>query len=229
MRDPKLDALLASLHLASPALPVGGFAYSQGLEQAIEERWVADGEQAYVWIRDSLLLNLARQELPWWLHCYEATLQQQWAALREGNQQLCALRETAELRLESLQMGYSLAKLFSQWPAAKNLVSCAALKDIAWSYPAAYACLVACAGMDKKIALAAYVWSWVENQVLVAMKTVPLGQVEGQQLLHRLKDDIALACLTAHRTQVSDAGGAAFGLALASTRHETQYSRLFRS
>lgn len=229
MRDPKLDSLLAALHLASPALPVGGFAYSQGLEQAIEDRWVADMEQAYVWIRDGLLLNLARQELPWWLHCYEAALQQQWDALREGNQQLNALRETAELRLESLQMGYSIAKLFVQWPAAKALVISAALKDIAWSYPAAYASLAASTGMEKGIALAAYLWSWVENQVLVAMKTVPLGQVEGQQLLHRLKDDIALACLTAQRTQLCDAGGAAFGLALASTRHETQYSRLFRS
>ena len=229
MRDPKLDALLAALHLASPALPVGGFAYSQGLEQAIEERWVEDRQQAYVWIRDSLLLNLARQELPWWLYCFEAASQQQWDILREGNQQLSALRETAELRLESLQMGFSLAKLFSQWPAGQALATVSALKDITWSYPAAYAALAACSGTDKQSALAAYLWSWLENQVLVAMKIVPLGQVEGQQLLHRLKDDIALACLTAQKTQVSDAGGAAFGLALASSRHETQYSRLFRS
>lgn len=226
MHDPKLSSLLSALHLASPALPVGGFAYSQGLEQAIEERWVGDMEQAYVWIRDGLLLNLARQELPWWLCCYEAAAQQQWETLLDGNQQLSALRETAELRLESLQMSYSMAKLFAQWPSAERLSS---LKDTAWSYPAAYAALAACTGVEQETALAAYLWSWVENQVLVAIKAVPLGQIEGQALLHRLKEDIGTACQIAQSTSTAEAGSAAFGLALASARHETQYSRLFRS
>ena len=226
MHDQKLNSLLTALHLASPALPVGGFAYSQGLEQAIEGRWITDMEQAYSWIRDALLLNLARQELPWWLHCYETASQQQWDALLDGNQQLSALRETAELRLESLQMGYSMAKLFAQWPAAQIL---AALKDVTWSYPAAYAALAACTGVEKETALAAYLWSWVENQVLAAIKTVPLGQIEGQQLLHRLKPDIAAACVVAQSTSIAEAGSAPVGLALASVRHETQYSRLFRS
>jgi urease accessory protein len=77
--------------------------------------------------------------------------------------------------------------------------------------------------------LAAYLWSWVENQVLAAIKTVPLGQIEGQQLLHRLKEDIAAACVVAQSTSTAEAGSAPFGLALVSARHETQYSRLFRS
>jgi urease accessory protein len=226
MSDQKLHSLLSALHLASPALPVGGFAYSQGLEQAIEDRCVTNREQAYVWIRDGLLLNLARQELPWWLHCYEAALHQQWVALLEGNDQLSALRETAELRLESLQMGYSMAKLFAQWPSTQVLD---ALKEVKWSYPAAYAALAACTGVEKETALAAYLWSWVENQVLAAIKTVPLGQIEGQELLHRLKQDIPAACQVAQSTRITEAGSAAFGLALTSTRHEMQYSRLFRS
>lgn len=226
MQDPKLNSLLSALHLASPALPVGGFAYSQGLEQAIEDRWVTDMEQAYAWIRDGLLLNLARQELPWWLHCYEAASLQQWDVLIDGNQQLSAMRETAELRLESVQMGYSMAKLFVQWPSAQALAN---LKNVTWSYPAAYASLAACTGVAKETALVAYLWSWVENQVLAAMKTVPLGQTEGQELLHRLKQDIQAACLIAQSTRIAEAGSAAFGLALTSTRHETQYSRLFRS
>ena len=226
MLDPKLNALLSALHLASPALPVGGFAYSQGLEQAIEDRWVADMDQAYVWIRDGLLLNLARQELPWWLHCYDAALHQQWDVLLDGNQQLSAIRETAELRLESLQMGYSMARLFAQWPSSQGL---AAHKGVTWSYPAAYAALAACSGIEKEMALAAYLWSWVENQVLAAIKTVPLGQIEGQQLLHRLKKDIATACLVAQSTSTAEEGSAPFGLAIVSARHETQYSRLFRS
>jgi urease accessory protein len=226
MHDPKLNSLLSALHLASPALPVGGFAYSQGLEQAIEDRWVTDKEQAYAWIRDGLLLNLARQELPWWLHCYEAASQHQWDVLIDGNQQLSAMRETSELRLESVQMGYSMARLFAQWPLAQVLVD---LKGVTWSYPAAYASLAACTGVEKETALTAYLWSWVENQVLAAMKIVPLGQVEGQELLHRLKEDIPAACLVAQSIRITEAGSAAFGLALTSTRHETQYSRLFRS
>jgi urease accessory protein len=226
MADQNLHSLLSALHLASPALPVGGFAYSQGLEQAIEERLVTDMEQTYVWIRDGLLLNLARQELPWWLQCYDAASRQQWDELRAGNQQLRAMRETAELRLESVQMGYSMAKLFAQWPLAQVLAD---LKNVTWSYPAAYAALASCSGVEKETALAAYLWSWVENQVLAAMKTVPLGQIEGQELLHRLKKDIEAACLVAQSTRIAEAGSAAFGLALTSTRHETQYTRLFRS
>ena len=79
MHATNADAILGALHLASPALPVGGFAYSQGLEQAIEDRWVTDMETAYHWIRDGLVLNLARQELPWWLTCYVAAGSQEWA------------------------------------------------------------------------------------------------------------------------------------------------------
>lgn len=248
MLEPKLNALLSALHLASPALPVGGFAYSQGLEQAIEDRWVTDVEQAYVWIRDVMLLNLARQELPWWLRCYDAAQAAQWEVLIEANQQLSALRETAEFRLESLQMGYSMAKLFEQWPGAHvlarlraqragdDVTGLASTQDaapesaaIAWSYPAAYAALAATTGVDQDTALAAYLWSWVENQVLAAMKTVPLGQIEGQQLLHRLKQDIGAACVVAKSVDPLQAGSAALGLAQVSARHETQYSRLFRS
>jgi urease accessory protein len=146
--------------------------------------------------------------------------------LLDGNLELSAMRETAELRLESVQMGYSMAKLFAQWPSAQAL---AELKEVIWSYPAAYASLAACTGIEKETALTAYLWSWVENQVLAAMKIVPLGQIEGQELLHRLKEDIPAACLVAQSTRISEAGSAAFGLALTSTRHETQYSRLFRS
>lgn len=234
MLAPKLNSLLSALHLASPALPVGGFAYSQGLEQAIEDRWVTDVEQAYVWIRDVMLLSLARQELPWWLRCYDAAEAGHWPVLLEANTQLCALRETAEFRLESLQMGYSMAKLFAQWPGTRVLAALSAenpdkVKTVAWSYPAAYAALAAASGVEQETALAAYLWSWVENQVLAAMKTVPLGQIEGQQLLHRLKADIGQACEIARSTEITQTGSAALGLTVASARHETQYSRLFRS
>lgn len=220
------DAILAALHLASPALPVGGFAYSQGLEQAIEDRWVTDMQSAYVWIRDGLVLNLARQELPWWLACYQAAADQDWVRILQINEHLHALRETGEFRLESVQMGHSMAKLFAQWPQGQSLV---ALTEIVWVYPSAYAALAAVSGVTQDLALSAYLWSWVENQVLAAVKSVPLGQIEGQTLLHRLKGDIVTAIGVAQGTAPEVAGSAAFGLAITSARHETQYSRLFRS
>ncbi len=222
----QIQSLLAALHLASPALPVGGFAYSQGLEQAIEDRWVTQVEQAYVWIRDVLLLNLARQELPLWLACHRAVLQQDWAALAVANEELYALRETAEFRLESVQMGHSMTKLFAQWPQGAALK---ALSIEQWTYPASYAALAAISGVDETMALTAYLWSWVENQALAAVKIIPLGQIDGQTLLHRLKGDVERATEVARSTDPAHAGSAAFGLALASARHESQYSRLFRS
>jgi urease accessory protein len=220
------NAILAALHLASPALPVGGFAYSQGLEQAIEDRWVTNMESAYRWIRDGLVLNLARQELPWWLACYRAAAQSDWMRVIEVNDRLHALRETGEFRLESVQMGHSMAKLFAQWPQGQPLAD---LTEVVWVYPSAHAALAAVSGVTQELALSAYLWSWVENQVLAAVKSVPLGQIEGQALLHRLKVDIVHAMEIAENINSEEAGSAAFGLAITSARHETQYSRLFRS
>jgi urease accessory protein len=220
------NAILAALHLASPALPVGGFAYSQGLEQAIEDRWVTNMESAYRWIRDGLVLNMARQELPWWIACYRAAVQSDWMRVVEVNDRLHALRETGEFRLESVQMGHSMAKLFAQWPQGQPLAD---LTEVVWVYPSAHAALAAVSGVTQELALSAYLWSWVENQVLAAVKSVPLGQIEGQALLHRLKVDIVHAMEIAENINSEEAGSAAFGLAITSARHETQYSRLFRS
>ena len=220
------NPLLAALHLASPALPVGGFAYSQGLEQAVEDRWVTNMEQAYLWIRDVLCLSLARQELPLWLTCHRACLVCDWQTLEAANQSLYALRETAEFRLESIQMGHSMARLFRQWPQGQTLLE---LTQIEWVYPAAHAALSAVSGIEEQMALTAYLWSWVENQAIAAVKIIPLGQIDGQTLLHRLKVDIERAIVFAREISPEDAGSGAIGLAITSARHESQYSRLFRS
>ena len=221
-----IGSLLAALHLASPALPVGGFAYSQGLEQAVEDRLVTTRDEAYVWIRDVLVLSLARQELPLWLASHRATVAQDMQALKGANASLYALRETAEFRLESIQMGYSMAKLFGQWQGGAALLD---LTDMQWVYPCAHAALSAVSGMDEQMALTAYLWSWVENQAIAAVKIIPLGQIDGQLLLHQLKADIERAITIAMQVDPADVGSAAIGLAIGSARHESQYSRLFRS
>ena len=172
------------------------------------------------------MLGLARQELPLWLDCHGATVRRDWVAVREINDRMLALRETAEFRLESIQMGHSMARLFGQWPGGAALL---ALDDVKWVYPAANAALAAISAVDARMALTAYLWAWVENQALAAVKIVPLGQVDGQALLHRLKAEIARAITVASNIRPDEAGSAALGLSIASCRHESQYSRLFRS
>jgi len=221
-RDARLHALLTALHLASPALPVGGFAYSQGLERAIEDHRVVDEATARRWIGDLLLLALARYEAPLWLRAFDAGAAGDAAALARWNDELLAARETAELRAESQQMGASLLRLL---PALG--VTPPALEPAA--YPAAFASACALLGVDREAGLTAYLWAWVENQVLVAVKSVPLGQQAGQRLLISLHAPLVQAVATAVGLPDNEIGSAAVAFALTSAQHETQYSRLYRS
>ncbi len=221
-RDARLRALLSALHLASPALPVGGFAYSQGLERAIEEGLVAEEAGALRWIGDLLLLSLARFEAPLWLRAFDACAVGDASTFARWNDELLAARETAELRAESRQMGASLVRLL---PALG--VEPPALEPIA--YPAAFAAACAALAIDREAGLAAYLWAWAENQVLVAVKSVPLGQQAGQRLLIALHAQLVQAIAVASELEDDELGSAAVAFALASARHETQYSRLYRS
>lgn len=224
---------LDAMHLASPSLPVGGFAYSQGLEQAHASGLVRDKASAQIWIGDALLLILARQELPAWLACFRYTRRQDWQSVMALTDDLAALRETAELRLESRQMAYSMIRLYAQWlpegfPEAIKPSEQVKAK-LATNYTMAHAVLCGLRLTDERIGLTAFVWSWLENQVLAAIKTVPLGQLDGQALLHELKPSVTQAMTIAQETPLDLAASAPIGLAMISSQHETQYSRLFRS
>jgi urease accessory protein len=208
--------------MASPALPVGGFAYSQGLETAIEEGLVRDPLSAQRWIEDLLRLGLARFEAPLWLRAYDAAVRADAAAFAQYNAELLAARETAELRAETQQMGVSLLRLL---PALG--VTAPVAEPIA--YPAAFAAACAGLGIDREAGLTAYLWAWAENQVLVAVKTVPLGQQAGQRLLAALREPLLAAVASAAQLGDDELGSALVGFAIASARHETQYSRLYRS
>ena len=220
-------SLLRALQLGSPALPIGGFAYSQGLEWVIEEGTVHDARTAKTWIQDMLRFNLARQELVLWSAIYRAAVNRDLLTLIRLNDRIYALKETAELRQESTQMGQSLAKLFPIWDSSHWLESIAPGRP--WTHSAAHAALCAVSGFSETSGMTTFAWSWLENQVLAAVKHVPLGQTEGQKILFELQLEIAEAVESARATALADIGTAALGFAIASARHETQYSRLFRS
>jgi urease accessory protein len=134
-------------------------------------------------------------------------------------------RETAELRAETLQMGYSLVKLLGDLDVSTAALD--AMEEIA--YPTAFAFAVAAWNLSARDAVATYMFAWIENQVLAAVKCVPLGQTDGQRLMLRLGERIAPLADAAFAFEDGDLANFAPGLAILSARHETQYSRLFRS
>jgi urease accessory protein len=226
MSDPCLARLL---QLASPALPVGAYSYSQGLEAAIEAGIVHDAATAQSWISEVLELSVAGMEAPLLWRLIGAWKAADVAAVEHWNAWLLASRESAELRAETVQMGYSLTRLLIEL-AEENPALFAQLQRIDEpAFPTAYACACAHWRIDAPAALVAYLWSWIENQAMAAIKAVPLGQTAGQKILLALGarlDDIAQAAAARDDNEL---GNFAPGLAMLSSRHETQYSRLFRS
>ncbi|HTP97091.1 MAG TPA: urease accessory protein UreF [Burkholderiales bacterium] len=217
------------LQLASPTLPVGAFSYSQGLEWAVETGVVHDQTSADEWIGAVMRAGIAGFEAPLVARLYRAFRDGDAAAVAQWDERFVTARETAELRAETLQMGYSLTRLLSGLDGfpADHVARLEAIEGA--SFPAAYACAAAAWNIPLEAALTAYLWAWLENQVMAALKSVPLGQAAGQALLLRLGADIAALAARAAVLEDDELSNFAPGLAIASSRHETQYSRLFRS
>ena len=220
-------ALARLLQLASPALPVGAYTYSQGLEWAVESGVIHDEASALRWIADLLEWNLGRFEAP--------LLARMLAACRSGddlpalNEMFLASRETAELRVETVQMGYSMARLLGEMGDFPG-PALAALRTVdPPSFPAAWACAAIAWGIADESALTAYLWTWAENQVMAALKAGPLGQSAGQRVLLALGSRIPAVVERTLTLEAEEYSNFAPGFAIACSRHETQYSRLFRS
>lgn len=219
----------AILRLASPQLPIGGYSYSQGLEMAVEQGRVADAEGARRWIADQLQFNLARFEAPLlFAHCLAAEATD-WPALQALAARHRASRETRELHLESRQMGYSLQQLLADLPELDEPARAAFARLEEPGLPVAWALAARAWSIAPADALAAWLWGWLENQLAVLMKTLPLGQQAAQRLTSALLPTLQAAQANAQTLEPAHWGTAAFGLALASMAHERQYSRLFRS
>ena len=187
-----------------------------------------DTASAQRWIGDVLRLSIAHLEAPLWCRLVTAWTRADLEQVYELNEFFLASRETAELRAETLQMGYSLVRLFSDLGEfePERIAQLASIKNI--TYPTAFTFAVASWEIPLQSALIAYLWSWLENQVMAAVKAIPLGQTDGQRMLASLGAE--LACIA---TQSAMEEGEIYnfvpGLAIASSQHETQYSRLFRS
>ena len=224
-----MQGLTRLLQLASPTLPVGAYSYSQGLEYAIEEGTVTDERSAQEWISDVLAFSLGSFEAPLLYRMSGALAGDDYAELAGLNTLFRSGRETAELRAETLQMGHALNALLKNLPTCSDQALVKLHGIGALTYPAAYAFAAHQMGIDREAALVAYLWSWLENQVMAALKAVPLGQSAGQRILAHIGGDLPDIAQRATRLGDDELTNFAPGLAIASSRHETQYSRLFRS
>ena len=219
-------ALLRLCQLVSPALPIGGYNFSQGLEYAIHADWVRDESSALSWIRGLAAHAVGTLDAPVLLRLHEAWTRNDAQAVERWNAFLLAARETAELRAEDKHLGRALAKVLSDlkvesaapWAqrADASFAATFALASVRWHITASDA---ACG----------YLWAWAENQVLAAVKTVPLGQSAGQRMLDALIQDIPAIAANAAAISDDDIGSSAPLHLIASAAHETQYTRLFHS
>ena len=222
--------LLRLLHLASPALPIGAFHFSQGLEYAVETGWVCDEPSALEWIGGIAQAGLATLDLPVLHRLHTAWTQADHAGVLRWNDFLIACRETEELRLEDRHLGAALIRVLGEFELTTDLFP-ATSPNIRSAVAHATAFGFACSRwrIDPLAALQTYAWAWAENQVLAAVKLVPLGQSAGQRMLHSLNFRLGSYSAQAMEVLDSDIGISTALQGVASGRHETQYTRLFRS
>lgn len=218
--------LLRLMHLVSPSLPIGGFTYSQGIEWTVAHGWIRDATDLEHWLADQLHHALATLDLPVLSRLQRAVWNDDMDRLEHWATLLLAGRETAELRLEEANRGRALADLLvglgladaARWRPALTRCQAAGFAFAATRWQIA-----------PPNAALGYAWSWLENLVLAAIKIIPLGQTQGQQVLHRLLTMLPAVVEKSLALDDEEIGASSPALAIASSRHETQYTRLFRS
>lgn len=222
------SSLLQLIWLASPALPVGGFSYSEALEAAVDCGEVTTESAATCWLSDQLQLALARGDLAVIAQAIPAWREGRLERIGELNNWVLRTRETSELRAQAEQMGRSLLEWLRnhEEASAAHIEACAGLQP---TYPVAFALAASQTTASVRDCLLAYAFGWAENMMQAAIKAVPLGQSAGQRILAQLSRDIPPAVEAALRLPDGERQAFSPMLAILSARHETQYSRLFRS
>jgi urease accessory protein len=222
-------ARIRLLQMTSQAFPIGGYSHSYGLEAAIDSGRVRDEESVQQWIADVLTFSMGAYEIPILCDMGEAWRERDFVALSRLNAQFLASRESAELRSATVQMGFSMRKLLAVLPELPSFLLNTLHSMDEPSLPCVWsgaACAWEIPALDS---MAAYLWAWAENQVLVAMKSVPIGQSAGQRVLLKTGEAIARLAERGFACEEPLRSNFAPGLAILCSQHETQYSRLFRS
>ncbi|MFZ1181362.1 MAG: urease accessory UreF family protein [Herbaspirillum sp.] len=223
------QALLHLLQLTSPSLPIGAYSYSQGLEAAIENGTVKHADSACAWIVDTLHEVVARFEAPILWRLLRAFAERDANAVALWSERFIAARDTAEFRAETMQMGYSLSKLAVDLQIGDDDLRGLMLAQREVPLPTALAYAAVALNVPHDAALLGMLFAWAENQVLVCVKSIPLGQVAGQALLLALQPELEAAAQTAQALTDDELSNWSPGLSLLSMEHEVQYSRLYRS
>ena len=225
MATDQLLPLLRLFQLVSSTLPVGAYSFSQGLEWAVEEQLITNEASAQQWIGDVLQHSLIKLDGPVLVRLYQAWNSDDVSAISSWNAFILASRETAELQTEDQHLGLALGKVLDglgiEWQQRWGN------SDIAFVTP--YSLVAAEWNIPVTMAITGYLWGWLENQVLGAIKLVPLGQLAGQRILFELAKAIPNYVQQIMQMQDQEIGGSLPMFAIASSRHETQYTRLFRS
>lgn len=218
-------ALLGLMQLVSPALPIGAFAWSQGLESAFELGWVTNEAELGQWIEGVLDDGLSRCELPLLVRLQAAWANDDGQGIADWNDWLHATRETAELSDEDARLGAALIRLLT----SLDLVPAPDLMPKEPGYVTVFAWVAHRRNVPVRQTLLGFAWAWLENQLAVACKALPLGHTAAQRLNEQLRHSLVKAIDAALARTDDELGPILPGLALASAQHETQYSRLFRS
>lgn len=216
------------LQMTSQAFPIGGYSHSYGLEAAVDSALVRDEASLQQWITGVLSYSIGKYEIPLLHQMSGAWTARDAMALDRLNERFLATRESAEIRGATVQTGFSMKSLLAVLPGLPDFLH----DTLQWleepSLPCVWSGAAAAWAIHASDSAAAYLWSWAENQVLAGMKTVPIGQSAGQRVLMKIGEHIA--DIAQREPSIDDAlSNFAPGLAIQCARHETLYSRLFRS
>ena len=214
------------LQLVSTALPVGAFTYSQGLEWAVEHQWVNSEDTLHAWLENQLQTNIASLEAPLFIRMVDALERSDMFAFSNWVSYLVASRETAELRAEEAQRGRAMARLL---PQLELSISTEELQILKQSQLAGFAWATSHWQITTDDALLAWLFSWIENSVLAGVKLIPLGQTQGQQIIFSLCRVLETVVTGARNIPDDELGFSCSAQVIASSMHETQYTRLYRS
>lgn len=218
-------SLTRLLQLVSPSLPIGAYTYSQGIEWAVEKGWIKTQQDLIGWLEGLMVSNMQYLEVPVLIRMLQAWEQGDEHDIEKWNQYLIASRETMELRQEEVNRARALTQVLLTLEPSAEQVKPLLIKTQHAGF--SYACHVW--EIDEHNATIGLLWGWLENLVLSAVKIIPLGQNAGQQAIFRLSKQIPSIIEQARSLDDDDIGSSAMALSIASSRHETLYTRLFRS